>query len=96
MGKIQMKSRRMLKKKINDTVNNIIEECYSVQMSNKDKHTETNKIIDETVALFDDLLSRVHAASSIEDAKKLKKHYESIHQDLEKKSLALMTKLNKV
>ena len=60
----------MLKKKINHVVNNIIEECYNVQISNKDKDVETNKIIEETVSVFNDLLARVHAAKTIEDGGK--------------------------
>lgn len=91
-----MTSRRMLKNKINVIVNNIIEECYSVQIENKSKGKETNKIIDETVAMFNDLLARMHAAKSIKDEKKLRKHYDAINMDLEKMSLGLIEKLNKV
>ncbi len=91
-----MPSRRMLKKKINVVVNNIIEECYSVQITNKDKDKETNKIIDETVAMFDDLLLRLQTAKAITDMKEQKKHYDKINADLEKKSLDLIGKLNKV
>ncbi len=91
-----MTSRRMLKKKINLVVNNIIEECYNVQISDKEKDVETNKIIDETVLFFDDLLTRVHDAKNISSDGELKKHYDSINADLEKTSLFLINKLNKV
>ncbi len=89
-------SRRLLKKKINVIVNNIIEECYSVQISDKKKDKETNKIIDEAVDLFDDLLTRLSAAKDIASGKELKKHYDKINSDLEKTSLSLIGKLDKV
>jgi len=86
----------MLKKKINSIVNNIIEECYNVQINNKDKDKETNKIIDETVIMFDGLLARLKAAKEISDSKELKSHYDAINSDLEKTSLNLIGKLNKI
>lgn len=87
----------MLKKKINVIVNNIIEECYSVQMYNQGKlDKETNKIVDEAVDMFDDLLARVQTGKTIKDRKDQKKHYELINTDLEKASLSLMGKLNKI
>ena len=89
-------SRRLLKKKINVIVNNIIEECYSVQISDKNKDKETNKIIDEAVELFDDLLTRLTLAKDIASGKDLKSHYEKINSDLEKTSLSLIGKLDKV
>lgn len=92
-----MNSRRMLKKKINTVMNNIIEECYSMQIYSKGKKdAETNKIIDEAVDLFDDLLSRTNAARKIDDKGELRKHFDLIHTDLEKNSLQLMTKMNKI
>ena len=89
-------SRRLLKKKINVIVNNIVEECYSVQISDKDKDKETNKIIDEAVELFDDLLTRLTIAKDIASGKELKNYYEKINTDLEKTSLSLIGKLDKV
>ena len=86
----------MLKKKISVVVNNIVEECYSVQIMNKSKETETNKIIDETVELFDNLLTRVQEVKNIEDRAEKKKMYDAINSDLEKTSLALIGKLDKV
>ena len=91
-----MANRRMLKKKINSMVNNIIEECYSVQINNKDKHEETNKIIDETVLMFNELLERVHSVKSVQDDKEKKKLYDAINSDLEKAGLNLLKKLNKI
>lgn len=91
-----MTSRRMLKKKIHHVVNNIVEECYSLQLENKSKQPQTNKIIDETVSAFDDLLTRMQNVKGIEDRNEMRKFYESINADLEKMSLAMMKKLNSV
>lgn len=92
-----MTSKRMLKKKISSVVNNIIEECYSIQILGQGKvNNETNEIIDEAVEIFDDMLSRVNAARSIEDKKELRKHFESINTDFEKESLSLMGKMDKL
>ena len=91
-----MTSRRMLKKKIHHVVNNIVEECYSLQLENKAKQPQTNKIIDETVSAFDDLLTRMHNVNEIQDRNEMRKFYESINADLEKMSLAMMKKLNSV
>ena len=92
-----MTSRRLLKKKINSVMNDIIEECYSMQIySNGKIDAETNKIIDEAVKVFDDLLERTNQARNIGDRKEMKKYFDLINSDLDKKSLALMAKMNKV
>ena len=92
-----MSSRRLLKKKINSVMNDIIEECYSMQIySNGKVESETNKIIDEAVTVFDDLLSRTNEARNIVDKKELRKHFDSINTDLDKNSLKLMAKMDKV
>lgn len=87
----------MLKKKINSVMNDIIEECYSMQIRGNGKlDTETNKIIDEAVSVFNDLLSRMNQAKGIEKAGDQKKHYDSINEDLDKNSLKLMDRMNKI
>ena len=78
-------------------MNDIIEECYSMQIySNGKVESETNKIIDEAVTVFDDLLSRTNEARNIVDKKELRKHFDSINTDLDKNSLKLMAKMDKV
>ena len=92
-----MTSKRMLKKKITSVVNNIIEECYSIQIIGQGKaDKETNLIIDEAVEMFDDMLSRVNAARAIENKQDLRKHFDSINIDFEKASLSLMGKMDKL
>jgi len=97
MQNSSMTSKRLLKKKISSVVNNIIEECYTMQIVGQGKaDKETNLIIDEAVEMFDDMLSRVNAARNIEDKNELRKHFESINSDFEKISLSLMSRMNKL
>ena len=92
-----MTSRRLLKKKITSVVNNIIEECYTMQITGDGKvDKQANLIIDEAVEMFDDMLIRVNAARSIQDKKELRNHFESINIDFEKGSLSLMGKMDKL
>ncbi|MEQ8324507.1 MAG: hypothetical protein RIC15_10350 [Vicingaceae bacterium] len=92
-----MTSRRMLKKKVNAVMNDIIEECYSIQISHAGRvDTESNKIIEDAVALFNDLLHRINSANKIEKRKELKDHFDAIHSDLEKNSLKLLERMNKL
>lgn len=92
-----MTSRRLLKKKINSVMNDIIEECYSIQMYGNGKvESETNKIIDEAVNVFDDLLNRTNEARKFDDKKEMRKHFEKINLDLNKNSLELMSKMDRL
>ena len=78
-------------------MNDIIEECYSMQIGGNGKlDSETNKIIDDAVALFNDLLSRMNSAKSIKEKGEQKKLYDSINSDLEANSLKLMGRMNKI
>lgn len=92
-----MNSRRILKKKISSTVNNIIEECYTTQLSNGgERNDETVRIIDEAQSIFNELLERVQAVKGVSDNTERRKLYEAINSDLEKASLELLGRLNKV
>ena len=91
-----MGNRRWLKRKLNVVVNNIVEECYNVQIYNQSKENETNKIIDEAVEMFDNLLDRIHSVNRHGDKTEKKKEYASINSDLEKSGLILLDKIEKV
>ena len=58
--------------------------------------SQTNQIIDEAANLFDELLDRINAARKIDDNKDLHQHFESINSDLDKNSLQLMAKMDKL
>lgn len=87
-----MASVRNLKKDINYTLGDIIEECYIAQMLAPANSEKTEAIIDEAIESFDALIEKLNA-KNIEDKRA---HYKAINADLEAKANALVEKLNKL
>jgi hypothetical protein len=86
-----MASIKNLKKDINYTLGDIIEECYMYELLNSNEDTSKSEaIIDEAIAVFDGLLDKVNA-KSVENKKS---HYKAISAELETKASALLTKVN--
>ena len=88
-----MANKRDLKKDINYVFGDIIEAVYYWELENSDKPTkESEAIIDEAIASFDELIGRVNDRS-VEDKKA---HFKSINTDLEAKGHALIDRINKL
>jgi len=87
-----MASVKNLKKDINYTLGDIIEECYIAQMLTPENSKKTEAIIDEAIEIFDVLIEKLHA-KGVEDKKT---HYKAINTELEIKANALVEKLNKI
>jgi hypothetical protein len=88
-----MANKRDLKKDINYVFGDIIEAVYYWELENAEKPTkESNAIIDEAIASFDELIARVNDRS-VEDAKA---HFKAINNDLESKGRALIERINKL
>ena len=88
-----MANKRDLKKDINYVLGDIIEAVYVWELSNSDKDTKKSEaIIDEAIAVFDDLIVKVNNRS----VENKKAHFKSINQELEKKGRALIDKINKL
>lgn len=88
-----MANKRDLKKDINYVFGDIIEAVYYWELENAEKPTkESNAIIDEAIASFDELIARVNDRS-VEDTKA---HFKSINKDLESKGRALIERINKL
>ncbi|MHA7842921.1 MAG: hypothetical protein ACX93I_06350 [Winogradskyella sp.] len=88
-----MANKRDLKKDINYVFGDIIEAVYYWELENAEKPTkESNAIIDEAIASFDELIARVNNRS-VEDAKA---HFKAINNDLESKGRALIERINKL
>ncbi len=88
-----MASVKNLKKDINNVLSDIIEECYICQLTNDDKiSAKADKVIDEAIAVFDDLIVKLN----LKNVDNKKKHFQSIHADLESKTAKLLTKLDKI
>ncbi len=88
-----MASIRKFKKEINDVLSGIIEDCYACQLEGDDKVSQkAEKIIDEAIVTFDELIVKLHQ----KDVSDLKSHLKEIKADLLKKSTALSAKIAKV
>ncbi|MDB0599924.1 hypothetical protein [Tenacibaculum maritimum] len=86
-----MASIKNLKKDINYTLGDIIEECYVWELLNPKADTKKSEvIIDEAIATFDALLEKVNA----KDIENKKLHYKGISAELESKARELVSKVN--
>ncbi|CAA0179665.1 conserved hypothetical protein [Tenacibaculum maritimum] len=86
-----MASIKNLKKDINYTLGDIIEECYVWELLNPKADTKKSEvIIDEAIATFDALLEKVNA----KDIENKKAHYKGISTELESKARELVSKVN--
>jgi hypothetical protein len=89
-----MSSVKNLKKDINYVLSDIIEECYLWQMLQEDakKADKAEKIIDEAIATFDELIEKVNT-KKVENKKS---HFNAISVELENKAKSLLTKIEKL
>ncbi|MFD2823230.1 hypothetical protein ACFS5M_06085 [Lacinutrix iliipiscaria] len=88
-----MANKRILKKDINYVLGDIIEAVYVWQFANPEKDDkESEKIIDEAIAVFDELIAKVNDRN-VEDKKA---HFKAINQELEAKGRSLIEKINKL
>ena len=89
-----MASVKNLKKDINYVLSDIIEECYLWQMLQEDpkKADKAEKIIDEAILTFDELIEKVHK----KEIENKKAHFMAINAELEKKATSLLSKIEKL
>lgn len=64
-----MLSKRAIKKDLRKMVEDVIEECYSIQLYNPKKEAESNKLIDEVVSFYDETVSEIKKGKNKKDAK---------------------------
>lgn len=86
-----MASIKNLKKDINYTLGDLIEECYVYQLLNPkadDKASEA--IIDEAIVTFDSLIEKLNA-KGVENKKA---HFKAINAELEAKATEIVGKIN--
>ena len=88
-----MASIRDLKKDINYVLGDIIEGVYVWEAAKQQfDHAEANAIIDEAIAVFDDLIAKVNDKKP----SNRKAHLTQVHNTLEEKANALIERLNKL
>lgn len=84
-----MASIKNLKKDINYVLGDVIDECLS-KLTNDTKKSEA--IVDEAIAVFDDLMGKVNA----KNVENKKAHFKAISTELESKATALLDKINQL
>ena len=86
-----MASVRDLKKDINYVLGDIIEAVYIWELTNPGKETKNSeKIIDEAIETFDELITKVNDRS----VENKKQHFKAINQELEDRGRKLIDKIN--
>jgi len=82
-----------LKKDINYVLGDIIEAVYLFEMSTTGKPTETtNALIDEAIATFDTLITKVNT----KNVENKKAHFKQINAELEQAANQLIAKVNEL
>ena len=83
-----MSSIRLFKKEINNIVGSYIEEVYDWELNHPDADLKsTEQLIDKSIALFDDLIERIHQTKrqgGKEGFKALKEHLSTSIDALQK------------
>ena len=89
-----MASIKQLKKDINNDIGAIIEEIYLWELSNPNADlSKSEKLIEESIKVFDDLVQKINAVATKENLKKqfrlIQEEKKKMIQDLLKKSANL-------
>lgn len=86
-----MASIKNLKKDINYTLGDLIEECYVYQLLNPKADSKASEaIIDEAIVIFDSLIEKLNT-KGVENKKA---HFKAINAELETKATELVAKIN--
>ena len=89
--KNKMANVKNLKKDINYVLGDIIEAVYLYEIATTGKPTdETNALIDEAIASFDTLITKVNA----KNVENKKSHFKQINVELEQVANQLIAKIN--
>ena len=84
-----MPSIKMLKKEINNDIGDLIEDIYLWELSNPDGDlTKSEKLIEEAIQVFDDLIGKINAVSG----KDLKGKFKAIENERKKAMDSLLKK----
>jgi len=88
-----MSSVRNFKKELNQVLSEIIEECYVSQLSGDDKnYAKAEKIIDEAIATFDELIIGLHQKPE----GTAKAHFKALREELQKRTDKLSAQIIKL
>lgn len=85
-----MASKRLLKRDVNYVMGDIIDAAYIHQMANPEDALKTEAIVEEAIADFDELITKINQ----KDVENRKQHFKAIGKELEAKAEALIAKIN--
>lgn len=86
-----MASIKQLKRDLNNAIGEVIEGTMIHQMVNsKEDSSKTDELIDDSIAAFDELISKINN-KEVEDRKK---HLKEVNQEIDKKLGDLVERLN--
>ena len=84
-----MPSIKSLKKEINNDIGDLIEEIYLWELSNpKGDLTKSEKLIEEAIQIFDDLMAKINSISG----ENLKDKFKTLNEERKKLMETLMKK----
>ena len=84
-----MPSIKSLKKEINNDIGDLIEEIYLWELSNpKGDLTKSEKLIEEAIQIFDDLMAKINSISG----ENLKDKFKALNEERKKLMETLMKK----
>lgn len=89
-------NRAELKRAIHTILNDVIEQCFKHLIHHPQNSDELNKIIKESTEEINYLVIKVDAHSLEKGSSELEDHYHNISSDLHKKSLHLLSRLQKI
>ena len=85
-----MPSIKSLKKEINNDIGDLIEEIYLWELSNpKGDLTKSEKLIEEAIQIFDDLMAKINSISG----ENLKGKFKALNEERKKLMETLMKKI---
>lgn len=88
-----MASIKDLKKDVNTVLSDVIEECYIGQLTTDEKKSKDfEKIIDESIDTFDELIEKINQ----KEVENRSKYLKSVKKELETKASALLEKIAKL
>ena len=88
-----MASRRQFKKELNQTLSEVIEECYEIQRSGDDATSKkAEKMIDKAIETFDRIIAKLHQDSDTNP----KAHFRSLREELEKSTSSFYKEIGKL
>lgn len=90
------KTRDSLRQAVQELMNDVIEQGFHHLVNHPQQSDELNKIIKEATDEMNYQLIKIDSHHFLPESPELQKHFETISNDTQKKSLALLSQLQKI